>query len=149
MALAVPLPTPPREGSPGKILSRITIIALLYPNRLIMEFVDYPRTKEIWFDVPAQTEDLLDRLAFIHLLEMKFDGIEIDASCFRKGKTKLLLIKERFPTFEKFFDARAHCKRNLDSEGVVVDAYKGALDAADPGRKMAEALKERAELQLA
>ena len=109
-----------------------------------MEYIENFGQKEICFDVLANDKDLLDKLAFVHLVQMKFKGKIDSASSFGNGDKKLLQIRLLFPGWNECSDARAHCDRNLDNSGCVVSDYRGALDKADPGRKFAQKFQKKA-----
>lgn len=103
-----------------------------------MEYNENFAQKEMCFDVLANDQDLLDQLAFVHLVRMKFNGKTESTSSFGHGSKKLLRIRLQFPSWNECSDAKAHCNRNLDKSGCVVSDYRGALDSADPGRHFAQ-----------
>jgi len=100
--------------------------------------------KEIFFEVFEDDSNLLDQLAFIYLIEMKFDGEVTSISSFEGVDCLNIHIKLQFPNWEKSSDAYAHCNRNLDGQGKIVQDYIGALNTADPRRRMAKKLEKRA-----
>jgi hypothetical protein len=114
----------------------------------MMEVFHQPGRHGILFHVRAKTDNVLDELAFICLLEMKFDG-EIGSahrfSSYVNTKKRLFLsIDLTFPDYDLFDGAKYHCDRNLTDDWAIRADYQGALDAADPGRVMASQLYERA-----
>ncbi len=109
--------------------------------------VTYDNSKYIAsFDVGAYDAELGDKLAFIYLVKMKFDGEEVFAGVSANKEFKSLLVHLQFNDFTVLSNVKALCQRNLDGEGRVKSDYKGALDAADPGRRGSGALKERAKM---
>lgn len=102
----------------------------------------------IQFQVRASVSDIIDRVSFIYLLEAKFNGEVISAHPFwnivKDKKRKFLHIELQFPNFDQFDGAKYHCQRNLTKGGKIVTRYRGALDAADPGRRQADRIIERA-----
>jgi hypothetical protein len=102
----------------------------------------------IQFQMMASVDDVLDRLAFICLVEIKFDGKRHSAHPYwdyQDGKKRRFLAVElRFPNWELFDGAKLHCRRNLTEAGSVLEDYAGALDAADPERKLAAKLQNEA-----
>jgi hypothetical protein len=109
-----------------------------------MEYHVHLRIKEIRFRVATADDDLIDKLAFIHLVAMKFSGDEVGASTTGSGTEKIFHFSLRFPDFDACSQAEAHCGSNIDSSGNIRDHYRGALDKADPGRTCAASMKERA-----
>lgn len=103
-----------------------------------MDYYEHFKQQEIWFDVSDTETELIDNVAFIHLVIMKFDGNIIKSNKYDSDENKIYTIKIKFPTWDACSNAKAHCDRNLDNNGNVVSDYKGALDSADPARKMAE-----------
>jgi hypothetical protein len=110
-----------------------------------MKYIVQPASKIIHFVIDVADRELIDKLAFIHLIAMKFSGEEHHSSCTLDEYEKLFHFQLRFPNRDECLNAKAHCDRNLSETGSVVDDYKGALDAADPKRTMASFMKERAE----
>jgi len=110
-----------------------------------MKYKTQPLSKIINFEIGASGRELIDELAFVHLIAMKFDGEEFHASCSFAEKQKLYFFKLRFPSANICSSAEAHCKQSLTETGDIVDDYRKALDTADPRRMMASIIKERAE----
>jgi len=111
-----------------------------------MEYQVYLGEKEIQFEIAVSATDFIDQLAFVHLVTAKFNAHERSAQCWGSGKNRRYVFAIVFPDWESCSQAEAHCDRNVSPGGEVVSDYRGALDYADPGRKMANAMKERAEL---
>lgn len=109
-----------------------------------MEYNQRFAQKEIWFDVSNTDTDKLNKLAFVHLIKMKFDGEQIEVHSFGKPSDKTLRIILRFSDWDKCSEAKAHCDRNLKKGNIVTD-YVGALDKADPTRIFAIKLERLAE----
>jgi len=109
-----------------------------------MKFHHNLSIKEIFFEVFEDGSNLLDQLAFIYLIEMKFDGKVRSIDSFKDHDCLNIHIKIQLSDHEKSSDAYAHCNRNLDDQGNIVSDYIGALDRADPRRMMARKLEKRA-----
>lgn len=107
-----------------------------------MEYSEHFAQKEIWFEILATDSDILNKLAFIHLIEMKFDGKQIQVSSFNNG-IEIIIIKLGFPNWDECSNAKAHCNRNLNTGSIVAD-YVGALDRADPSRRFAMRMEKLA-----
>jgi hypothetical protein len=103
---------------------------------------------QIDFQVCASAPDVIDQLAFVYLVQMKFSGRVNAAHPFWGAldgkKKKFLSVILQFRSFQPFDDAKYHCGRNLTDEGEVRAEYRGALDAADPRRLKAKQLHQRA-----
>lgn len=110
-----------------------------------MEFHTFLAEKEVRFEVPSSAADVIDQLAFIHLVRMKFNARETLAEVRTIGKLRHYIFTVRFPDFGACSDAQAHCGRNLSGTGQIVNDYRGALDHADPARMMARSMMERAD----
>jgi hypothetical protein len=94
----------------------------------------------IVIEIPRKASNVLDQLAFIYILKVRFTGKMTDS----RKRGKMLVFTIPFADYEKYDGAKYHCRRNLDSNGEILRDYLGALDAADPGRRMAEALQQEA-----
>ena len=114
-----------------------------------MHFKRHPSDAQVQFTIENSDNDIEDQLAFIHLVEMKFEGQVVEANVQGKGKTKALQYKINFSRFQDSVNAEVHCKDKLTQSGSVSQEYKGALDYADPGRKMARRLRARADSEYA
>ncbi|WP_079415660.1 hypothetical protein [Thiomonas intermedia] len=94
------------------------------------------------FETSASGDEQLDELAFIHLVQMKFVAKLVSSK--KEGKRTIEVVLS-FPDWSATDAAKSHCDRNLTYEGgKVVADYRGALDAADPGRRMAVRLRKLA-----
>ena len=111
----------------------------------IMTFHAAEGRKDIDFAVRLSGDDLDDQLAFIVLVTLRFGGEVADVGPrFTRGDGKRFgAISVRFPNYESWDGARAHCHSHLDENGVVNASYRGALDRADPGRGQSSDLKEK------
>lgn len=105
-----------------------------------MDYEQHFKEQEVWFSLTASEPELIDNAALIHLVSMKFDGEIVHSSKFEGVTDTFYTFKVKFPSWTTCSNAKAHCDRNMDSFGNVVRDYKGALDAADPARKMSEEL---------
>ena len=104
--------------------------------------------REIKFELDKNDKYLLDKLAFIHLVVMKYEGLEKESLIYENENIATITIVLSFSDWDDSSNAESHCKRNLDSSGNIVKDYIGALDAADPSRNMANQMLERAESTL-
>ena len=108
-----------------------------------MDYEEHFREQELWFDLNASEPELIDNAAFIRLILMKFDGaISHSSRCVGNAGTTYTF-KVTFPSWGDCSNAKAHCDRNMDSNGNVTADYKGAIDAADPGRSMANKILKK------
>lgn len=106
------------------------------------------RVYRIEFQIRARAPDVIDQLAFVYLVQMKFDGKINAAHPFQnvvngKGR-KFISVTLEFGSFEPFNEAKYHCNRNLTDDGEIRSEYLGALDAADPQRLEAKRLHQLA-----
>lgn len=111
-------------------------------EKMAITYQEHSHSKEIGFDVDSD-DNLIDNIAFIYLVMMKFTG---DVNLAELIKGKIYHFKIRFAKWEHCSEAKAHCDRNITQNGAIEADYKGALDQADPGRRMALSMKSRAEV---
>ncbi len=111
---------------------------------MAIKYQEHFTLKEIWFDVDSD-DNLIDNIAFIYLVMMKFTGDENSAELING---KRYHFKIRFANWERCSEAKAHCDRNITQSGAIEVDYKGALDQADPGRRKALSMKSRAEVDI-
>lgn len=87
---------------------------------------------------------LLAKLSFIHLVNEKFSGKELECASFRnKGNDPYIMIVLQFPDHPTQSNAKAHCDQHLNDAGAVLDSYRGALRYADADQKIARNLQKR------
>ena len=114
-----------------------------------MKIYYYDLDYRIAFHVRARIENVLDELAFICLLEMKFNGTITSAHKFwgvvGEKKRRFFSVILSLEDFTALDGAKYHCRRNVNTDGTIRADYLGALDAADPRRQAAEKLRARAE----
>jgi hypothetical protein len=110
-----------------------------------MEFTTSLENKRIRFHFLVAEPELLNNLSFLHLVMMKFDGIEHKCRSFQNdGNDKYIEIVIEFTDYSLTANADAHCKQNINGDGNIVTAYKGALKKVDPSNRMAKSIKNRA-----
>ena len=101
--------------------------------------------REIKFVIRKDDADILDKLSFVHLIKMKFDGEEVKCAWFQaKGNDPYIQVVLVFADWSITSNAKGHCDQHLDDSGSVVLSYKGALPYADRGQGMARDLLKRA-----
>jgi len=84
-----------------------------------------------------EADDVIDLLAFVHLVEMRFDGEVVSFSRFRDPPNGIVgSIEVQFGSWENWDAAKYHCGQNLE-RGHVTERYVGALDRVDPGKRVA------------
>lgn len=114
----------------------------------MLEVEEHFSNKELRFCVLADCKDALDKLSFVHLVVMKFSGQRIKTSSRLIEKNLEIEVRVQFLDWLDFSNAKVHCNQNLDANGNIEVRYVGALDYADPSRKMGrsiikEAIKNR------
>lgn len=107
--------------------------------------MDYKQDgNSIIFDIEADDSELLEKLSFVYLVQMKFLGNETELSSYQaEGNEPYVHVELSFDKKDQY-DAFDHCKLKLDRSGSVRSSYKGALEYADPGGHKAEDMKKRA-----
>lgn len=106
-----------------------------------MECTFGDRGNRIRFEIPTNAPDILDQLAFIVIISLRYNGEISDPSKFKRGDGKRWVgLEMKFSDFEHWSDARAHCSGHLDERGCVNRSYVGALERADPGLRMARTI---------
>lgn len=109
-----------------------------------MDFQIISSDCQIRFTLPKPDPELIEKLSFIHLVEMKFSGEITECGWFHyTGNDPYVQITLSFPNFTAVSDARVHCNQFLD-DGSVALSYKGALKCADPGFRTAKEIKSQA-----
>lgn len=109
-----------------------------------MEFSFHTAVKEIWFDVTTGYGTSLDEIAFVGLIQSRFNADVCYARRHGKGKGAVYDIKLIFRNSDDYFNAQAHCKNNVAVDGRIAIHYIGALEHADPGRRYAKVLRSAA-----
>jgi hypothetical protein len=106
-----------------------------------MEFHAAERANRIDFSLEGGALDILDQVAFIVLVSLKFSGDVSGIDTFTSGVgTRMWAVTLQFENYDSWDSARAHCYGHLDAQGRVNASYRGALPRADPGLRQAEAL---------
>ncbi len=112
-----------------------------------MNYQDIQGRHAIDFHIRAKSESVLDELAFVHLVQMKFSGNLHACGRFWSleggRKQTFYSIELTFKDFDAFDGARYHCRRNVTGDGDVKSDYRGALDAADRDRIMAKKIRAK------
>lgn len=101
-----------------------------------MEYIVRFAEKQIDFTLFGADRLLTDKLTFIHLLEMKFDGASKGLVSNRENGKEILSVTVEFPDWSACSNAQAHCSQFLTGDGSVLQSYAGALERADPGRRL-------------
>lgn len=109
-----------------------------------MEYSFHTAVQEIWFDVTTGNGTSLNEIAFVGLIQNRFNAEVCFAQRHGKGKGAAYDIKLSFKIFDDYSNAQAHCKANVAVDGRIAPHYLGALDYADPGRRHAKALRSAA-----
>lgn len=98
------------------------------------------------FHIRPPDERSIDEIAFVHLITMRFSGKcsigEIWKSADPKEATLEFIVT--FTSREIMDEAASHCRATLLG-GKIASHYLGALDKADPGRRLADRMLGSAE----
>lgn len=110
-----------------------------------MDINQNKRDHKIKFTLPKDDPEIDDKLSFVHLVEMKFNGDIDTCGWFHyEGNDPYIEIVLTFPDWSATDNALFHCNQYLDDFGSVIASYKGALEYADPRHVMAQKLKVKA-----
>ena len=110
----------------------------------MLKIEKHSRTKEIRFCIDETAEDLINKLSFTHLIEMKFDGNRIETSSSILEGNTVLTIRITFSEWQDYSNAEAHCNQNIGQDGEITPQYSGAISHADPGNITGYSIRERA-----
>lgn len=100
---------------------------------------------KIGFILQKDDPEIDDKLSFVHLVKMRFEGeVDICRWFHHESNDPYIEIVLAFPDWSATDDALSHCNQSLDRDGSVVASYKGALEYADPRHVMAHELKDKA-----
>lgn len=113
------------------------------PKGKAIEFYELSQSRAIDFHIRLDDLQVLDLVAFVLLVETKFDGAiegrdRFTADSIRADRAS---IKVGFPEVMNYLEAKDHCRAHLEGDGVK-RSYRGALDRMDPGRLQAEVVRD-------
>jgi len=106
-----------------------------------MDFLKFSTKPEMLFTFGVNDPEVLEKLSFVHLIKEKFEGqmIKCDLEHLSDSESHIRIILS-FGDWRAVSDAILHCRQNINMSGSVALNYKGALQNADPGQKMAKQL---------
>jgi len=127
----------------------VSILIVTHQKGQRMDIQENQGDRKINFTMLKSDTELDEKLSFVHLIRMKFNGAVDKCGWFHfEGNNTYIEITLTFPDWSALSNARIHCNQFLDDNGSVVSSYKGAVTYADPnyvtGRELkVQALKNR------